>query len=120
MNVRDDDDLDGEGDDDDGHHCLHSKKVVCGLANFSRTYRDQIFTRIYFASSFCLSQQRPRGLLTRWVADSEVCSPGGSPSDLHDLRSPPTLSDDSHDFYGDALNMPRSMGSNACTSQWKI
>ena len=24
VNVRDDDDLDGEGDDDDGHHCLHS------------------------------------------------------------------------------------------------
>ena len=39
MNVRDDDDLDGEGGDDDGHHCLHSKKVVCGPANFSRTYR---------------------------------------------------------------------------------
>ena len=39
--MRDDDvdDLDGEGDDDGGHHCLHSKKVVCGPANFSRTYR---------------------------------------------------------------------------------
>ena len=36
-------------------------------------------------------------MLTRWVADSEVCSPGGSPSDLHDLWSPPTLSDDSRD-----------------------
>ena len=50
VDVRDDDsddDSGGEGDDDDGHHCLHSKKVVCGLANFPRTY---------FASSFCLSQ----------------------------------------------------------------
>ena len=47
MNLRDDDDLDGEGDDDDGHHCLHSEKEVCGIANFSRTYRDQISAYLF-------------------------------------------------------------------------
>ena len=47
MNLRDDDDLDGEGDDDDGHHCLHSKKVICGPAIFSRTDRDKISVCVF-------------------------------------------------------------------------
>ena len=73
------------------------KKVVFGLANLSR---------MHFASSFGLSRvkcrlnlrywhivsgskatrKRARGLLTRWVTLG-----------LNDLRSPPTLSDDSRD-----------------------
>eukprot|EP01043_Picozoa_sp_COSAG02_P005985 COSAG02_NODE_166_length_31947_cov_34.168617_18_plen_183_part_00 len=74
------------------------KRVVFGLANLSR---------MHFASSFGLSRvkcrlnlrywhivsgsnatrKRARGLLTRWVTLG-----------LNDLRSPPTLSDDSHDI----------------------
>ena len=81
MNLRDDDDLDGEGDDDDGHHCLHSKKEVCGLANFPRTCRDQIF-RVFILRPHFASHNR--------VESPRFAHQVGHASDLHDPRSPPT------------------------------
>ena len=66
----------GGGDDDDGHHCLHSKKVVFILPLYTEAPR--------FAHRV---GRRLRGLLSRWVTVG-----------LNDLRSPPTLSDDSRDF----------------------
>ena len=83
----------GGGDDDDGHHCLHSKKVVFILPLYTEAPR--------FAHRV---GRRLRGLLSRWVTVG-----------LNDLRSPPTLSDDSRDTVRATGSLEAADGSCALT-----
>ena len=76
--------------DDSGHHCLHSIYFAHRIEDAEvGAVEDQVQMEVYRQIPVDEFERYYRKH-TRWVADSEVCSPGGSPSDLHDLRSPPT------------------------------
>eukprot|EP01043_Picozoa_sp_COSAG02_P006387 COSAG02_NODE_181_length_30783_cov_53.060520_14_plen_167_part_00 len=79
---------------ENGHDCVATKMNdvfadVCNAAGIDKTKRRGYYGWMVVGA-----------IQLRWVGDSEVCSSGGSEGvGLNDLRSPPTLSDYSHDLF---------------------